>query len=112
MSLEDNTWVGFTGYRYHWSNNNKLTSDQISKIINQNNFKDHILKNIPQEWDDTDTVLGEEIFIDNWKLSKIFKHGGSFFLKNPKFFLKEIEILSCILIFFMDKIFLIKPLRF
>ena len=88
-TLNDNTWIGFTGYRYHWSNNNKISSDAISKIINEENFKDYILKEIPKEWDDTNIILGEEIFVDNWKLSKILKHGGKYFLKNPKYFLKK-----------------------
>ncbi len=88
-SIEDKTWVGFTGYRYHWSSHNKLTSNQLNKIINQTNFKEHILRNIPPEWGDKDVILGEEIFIDNWKLSKIFKHGRGYFLKNPRFFFKK-----------------------
>ena len=88
-TLKDNTWIGFTGYRYHWSNNNKFPSDAISKIINKENFKDYILKEIPKEWDDTNIILGEEIFVDNLKLSKILKHGGKYFLKNPRYFLKK-----------------------
>ena len=42
-SLKDKTWIGFTGYRYHWSSNDILSSDELNKIINQENFKDHIL---------------------------------------------------------------------
>ena len=87
--IDDNTWIGFAGYRYHWSNSNKFSSDEISKQINQKNFSDHILKNIPNEWADSNVILGEEIFIDNWKFSKILKHGKKIFLKNPKFFFKK-----------------------
>tara|TARA_B100001248_G_scaffold254020_1_gene231914 strand:- start:5061 stop:5876 length:816 start_codon:yes stop_codon:yes gene_type:complete len=87
--IDDNTWIGFAGYRYHWSNSNKFSSDEISKQINQKNFSDHILKNIPNEWTDSNVILGEEIFIDNWKFSKILKHGKKIFLKNPKFFFKK-----------------------
>ena len=87
--IDDNTWIGFAGYRYHWSNSNKFSSDEISKQINQKNFSDYILKNIPNEWADSNVILGEEIFIDNWKFSKILKHGKKIFLKNPKFFFKK-----------------------
>ena len=87
--IDDNTWIGFAVYRYHWSNSNKFSSDEISKQINQKNFSDHILKNIPNEWADSNVILGEEIFIDNWKFSKILKHGKKIFLKNPKFFFKK-----------------------
>ena len=24
--IDDNTWIGFSGYRYHWSNQNKIKS--------------------------------------------------------------------------------------
>tara|TARA_B100001057_G_C22804614_1_gene932848 strand:- start:391 stop:1230 length:840 start_codon:yes stop_codon:yes gene_type:complete len=87
--IEDNSWIGFTGYRYHWSNSNKFSSDEINKQVNQENFSDHILRSIPNEWKDSNVILGEEIFIDDWKLSKILKHGKKFFLKNPKFFIKK-----------------------
>ena len=87
--IDDNTWIGFAGYRYHWSNSNKFSSDEISKQINQKNFSDHILKNIPNEWADSNVILGEEIFIDNWKFSKILKHGKKIFFKNSKFFFKK-----------------------
>ena len=69
---EKNSYYGeYTFYYWFWKN-----------ILN-------ILKEIPKEWDDTNIILGEEIFVDNWKLSKILKHGGKYFLKNPKYFLKK-----------------------
>ncbi len=89
QSLNENIWIGFTGYRYHWSNTNKLSSKQLNKKINQKNFQNYILKEIPNEWKDYDVILGEEIFIDNWKLSKIIKHAKKIFLKNPKYFFKK-----------------------
>tara|TARA_B100001059_G_C17778889_1_gene552929 strand:+ start:577 stop:1416 length:840 start_codon:yes stop_codon:yes gene_type:complete len=88
-SLKDKTWIGFTGYRYHWSNNDILSSDELNKIINQENFKDHILKKIPDKWNEYDVILGEEININNWKLSKILKHGKKLFFKNPRYLLKK-----------------------
>ena len=83
------SWVGFSGYRYHWAEKNAISSDLITKNINYNNYNNYILKNIPKEWNSYEVILGEEIFIDKWKLSKIFKHGKKKLLKKPLAFLKH-----------------------
>ncbi len=87
--IDDNTWVGFTGYRYHWAQKNNIQSDNLNKIINRENFADHILQKIPDEWEDSDVVLGEKIKVNNWKLSKIIKYGKKKFFLNPSNFLKS-----------------------
>ena len=87
--IDDNTWIGFSGYRYHWSNQNKIKSDELNKIINKENFKSYILREIPDEWANTEVVLGDELFVDRWKISKIVKHGKEALLKNPFSFLKK-----------------------
>lgn len=87
--IQENTWCGFTGYRYHWSQTNKLKSEEITKIVTKNNFNQFILKNIPQAWDSSDCVLGEKIFINNWKFSKILRHGKKQFFLNPSNFFKK-----------------------
>ena len=86
---KDKDWIGFTGYRYHWSQTNKNKSDEITKIVNKENFGDYILRKIPDEWENYEVILGEEININNWKLSKILKHGKKKFLFNPLNFLKS-----------------------
>ncbi len=87
--IDNNTWVGFSGYRYHWSQTNNIQSDNLNKIINKDNFSQYILRNIPKEWDNSNVILGEKIRVDNWKLSKILKHGKKKLLLNPKNFLKS-----------------------
>ena len=88
-NIPDNTWVGFCGYRYHWSNQNLIKSEKLNMMVNQENFHNMILKKIPEQWDKYDVILGEELFIDNWKLSKIVKKGFHIFLKNPFAFSKK-----------------------
>jgi len=83
------TWIGFAGYRYHWCNSNLLKSEEITKIVTIKNFDQYILKEIPQEWNDYECILGEKIYIDKWKISKILKHGKRKFLLNPKNLLKK-----------------------
>ena len=88
-NLADGTWIGFAGYRYHWAQKNQLSSEEITKNINKENFQKFILKSIPEEWNNYNCVLGEQIFVDKWKLSKILKHGKKKFFLNPKNFLKK-----------------------
>ena len=85
----DNQWLGFCGYRYHWSQKSTICSEEINKIVNKENFQDYVLKQIPHEWKDYDVILGEEMIINNWKFSKIFKHAPRKFLMNPKLFFKK-----------------------
>ena len=85
----DNQWLGFCGYRYHWSQKSTICSEEINKIVNKENFQDYVLKQIPLEWNDYDVILGEEMIINNWKFSKIFKHAPWKFLMSPKLFFKK-----------------------
>ena len=85
----DNQWLGFCGYRYHWSQKSTISSEKLNKIVNKGNFQDYILKKIPPEWEDYEAILGEEMIINNWKFSKIIKHAPKKFLMNPKLLLKK-----------------------
>ena len=87
--LQDNEWLGFCGYRYHWSQQSKIKSDELNKIVNKDNFKDYILKKIPDEWSDYEVILGDEMAVNNYKLSKILKHAKLKFLMNPELLLKK-----------------------
>ena len=88
-NVEKDKWIGFAGYRYHWSNNNNLTSDEITKIVNKDNFDNFILKEVPKEWKNHDLILGEQWYVDNWKLMKIIKKAKKILLKNPLAFSKK-----------------------
>ena len=79
--MVDNTWIGFCGYRHHWSNNNQFKSDDITKVVNKTNFDSFILKNSHDQWKTYDIILGEDVYINKWKLSKIIKHGYKVLLR-------------------------------
>ena len=64
--IENGTWIGFCAYRRFWLNNKKIVLTP-----NENNF----LVNIPEEWNNYDTILGQQFFINKMKLSKLIKHG-------------------------------------
>ena len=59
--IEDNMWIGFSGYRYHWSNQNKINSDELNTKVSENNFYSMILQDTPPEWNNYEVILGEEL---------------------------------------------------
>ena len=74
--MKDNTWVGFCGYREYWGNKKKITED--SKV------EDVVLKEIPNEWENYDTIVGEHLSIGGTKIIKVIKYGKLAILRNPK----------------------------
>ena len=75
--IPNNKWIGFSGYRRYWANSNNIHSDEISKIINKNNFKNFVLREFNPLWNNYDVVVGEEMCLGKkLKLSKIIKNGG------------------------------------
>ncbi len=88
--FSNNEWVGFSGYRYHWSNQNQIKSDELNRIINEKNFSSHILKEPNLNWENHEVILGDPIFVnEKYKLSKIFKKGLKILSKNIYAFKKE-----------------------
>ncbi len=78
--IDPDIWIGFCAYRRFWGNNQNIKSSNISK-----NF----LKEIPEEWDDYDVILGDDIHLDTIKWMKVLKYGKLAFLKYPKAIFKS-----------------------
>ena len=72
--IENGTWIGFCAYRRFWLNNKKTVSKP-----NKNNFLIHV----PEEWNNYDTILGQQFFINKMELSKLVKHGLRSLLNHP-----------------------------
>ena len=72
--IENGTWIGLCAYRRFWLKNKKIISTP-----DNNNF----LTSIPVEWNDYDTILGQQFFINKMKLSKLVKHGMRSLLSQP-----------------------------
>ena len=97
--IDGNQWVGFCAYRNYWSNKKKIVNDLnfkinkegIPNLIVSNNTKleNVVLKEIPREWENFDTVIGNHIFINNLKLSKLLKHGLWSLIRNPSALIKS-----------------------
>jgi|TARA_B110000438_G_scaffold303713_1_gene366696 hypothetical protein len=82
-TIPDNQWIGFSHYRHHWSNQNKIKSDELNLIITKDNFSSYILKNEPIEWRNYDVILGDPMYVNGtYKLSKIIKKGLRILINN------------------------------
>tara|TARA_B100001179_G_C18512358_1_gene369105 strand:+ start:17 stop:826 length:810 start_codon:yes stop_codon:yes gene_type:complete len=77
----DNHWIGFCSYRELWGNKKKMTENS--------KFEEVVLTEVPREWDGFDTVIGEHIYMNDLKLSKLIKHGLLSLARNPSALFKS-----------------------
>jgi hypothetical protein len=80
----ENGWIGFCQYRKYWSKKNKEIS--IKKLDELNN---QIIKDIPQEYKNYESILGEPIFINQFRLMKFFKKNFKTMIKKPSLFFNK-----------------------
>ena len=71
-------WIGFCQYRKFWS-----LKEHAPEDINLNNLKSKVLREIPSNLKEYDTILGKPIFINQFRGSKFMKKGLKFFVKRP-----------------------------
>ena len=72
-----NDWIGFCQYRRFW------TFNQNIEIKDFNNFRNIIVRSIPEEYQNYDVILGTPMPINQFRLSKFVKKNLSTFIKNP-----------------------------
>ena len=80
--IPENTWIGFCAYRRFWSKNNT----KPDKVIN---FKNEIIQNFDELWNDYEVILGDKIHLTNIKWIKVLKYGKISFLRNPSIIFKK-----------------------
>ena len=71
-------WIGFCQYRKFWSLEKHRTED-----IDFNSLNFQVLKEIPKKFDEYGSILGEPIFINQFRAMKFIKKGLKFFVKRP-----------------------------
>ena len=76
--LESNSWVGFCQYRKFWKKNKVKFEDSNFDTLNK-----FVLKKIPTELENYEVILGEELFINKIKISKLFKHSFKKIIYDP-----------------------------
>ena len=77
-------WIGFCQYRKFWVKENY--ENKISDLNSLNNF---LLKEIPDNLEIFDIILGEPMFINQFRLSKFIKKNLFNMIKNPALFFDE-----------------------
>ena len=71
-------WLGFCQYRKFWLNNKNK-----NEIINFNDLKQNILSKIPANLSGYESIIGEDFYVNQLKLSKFIKHNFKTVLSNP-----------------------------
>ena len=74
----DDKWIGFCQYRKFWI----LSGCKIEKM-SLDAISSQVLKQIPEEYENYESILGEPIYSNQWKTMKFLKKGLKIFLKNP-----------------------------
>ena len=80
--INENDWIGFCAYRRFWLNDKDNQNENLK-------FQDKILQNVPKIWDNYQVILGNQIYVNDIKWSKILKYGKISLIKNPKSILKK-----------------------
>jgi hypothetical protein len=77
-------WIGFCQYRKFWKKNLINYNDNTYKSLNN-----IILKEIPENLIEYDTIIGENFFINQFKFSKFIKHNFKAIVLDPSLLFKE-----------------------
>ena len=75
------SWIGFCQYRKHWSKNKVECNLNSLNELNKN-----ILTDIPNDLEDYESILGEPIYINQFRLSKFIKKNFKKMIKSPSLF--------------------------
>ena len=71
-------WIGFCQYRKFWTHKENNKGE-----INLKNLNDYVIKGVPKELEGYESILGEPIFINQFRTMKFIKKGLGFFMKRP-----------------------------
>lgn len=79
LNFSDNDdWIGFCQKRRFW-----IKKKFINRLINKKNFKESLLTEPDNEWNDYDAIICKPISVKNVKNSKLIKRGWRSILHDP-----------------------------
>ena len=76
-------WVGFCQYRKFWKKNLDNYSDNFKS------FNNILLKEMPNDLTDYESVIGENFFVNQFRFSKFIKHNFKTMALNPSLFFNK-----------------------
>ncbi len=77
-NFKENEWIGFCQYRKFWSNNSEK-----KEFKNMSDLNASLIKEVPEKYKKFEVILGEPIFINQFKLAKFLKKNIFQILKKP-----------------------------
>ena len=80
----ENGWIGFCQYRKYWS-----TKKQESNIEKMDELNSQIIKDIPNDYNNYESILGEPLFINQFRFSKFLKKNLKTMIKKPSLFFNK-----------------------
>ncbi len=84
LSHINSDWIGFCQYRKFWALNFIPNQD-----LNLNNLKSKVLREIPNEFNEFEVILGNPFFVNNRKIMKFLKKGLPLIISNPRILFSE-----------------------
>ena len=83
-NLDEKKWIGFCQYRKFWSLE-EIKSEELSLKKLENT----VLKDVPDEFDKYDVILGKPFYINQRRTMKFLKKGLKLIISNPNFLFSE-----------------------
>ena len=80
----DDEWIGFCQYRKFWT-----TTEHNIKNISFENFKKVLLKEISDNDDKFESIIGNQLYINQFKLTKFIKKDFISMIKKPSLFFNK-----------------------
>ena len=82
--LNSSGWIGFCQYRKFWK------KDSINFNSNDlNDFNNILLKEVPKKFDKYESIIGENFYVNQFRLSKFIKHNFKTMLLDPSLFFNQ-----------------------
>ena len=82
--LDFDGWVGFCQYRKFWKKNS--INCRINKFETLDNI---VLKEIPKSFNEYESIIGENLFVNQFRFSKFVKHNFKTMLFKPELLLNK-----------------------
>ena len=77
----ENNWIGFCQYRKFW-----ITKKIGAENLNFNVLQNSVLNEVPKEYEDYESIIGEPFYVNQFRFSKFIKRNLKKMILNPSLF--------------------------
>ena len=74
----ENNWIGFCQYRKFW-----ITKKIGAENLNFNVLQNSVLNEVPKEYEDYESIIGEPFYVNQFRFSKFIKRNLKKMILNP-----------------------------